>query len=131
MLQCLDITAVVPCCKANQAVLIEPDVSCQGDLVSTVLSCQHFRRSPTSLPCSTRQCQVELASFLTCSTSYVSQVADVAVVTATRDGMNLVPYEYVVCRQGPPGWADADHKPQSMLVVSGIHCYTLPVVYHR
>ena len=27
-------------------------------------------------------------------------VADVAVVTATRDGMNLVPYEYVVCRQG-------------------------------
>lgn len=29
-------------------------------------------------------------------------VADVAVVTATRDGMNLVPYEYVVCRQGAP-----------------------------
>lgn len=28
-------------------------------------------------------------------------VADVAVVTATRDGMNLVPYEYVICRQGP------------------------------
>lgn len=27
-------------------------------------------------------------------------VADVVVVTATRDGMNLVPYEYVVCRQG-------------------------------
>lgn len=25
--------------------------------------------------------------------------ADVAVVTATRDGMNLVPYEYIVCRQ--------------------------------
>lgn len=49
------------------------------------------------------------------------QVADVAVVTATRDGMNLVPYEYVVCRQGPPGWADPDHKPQSMLVVSGEH----------
>jgi trehalose-6-phosphate synthase len=24
--------------------------------------------------------------------------ADVAVVTATRDGMNLLPYEYVVCR---------------------------------
>jgi trehalose 6-phosphate synthase/phosphatase len=24
--------------------------------------------------------------------------ADPAVVTATRDGMNLVPYEYVVCR---------------------------------
>ena len=30
-------------------------------------------------------------------------VADVALVTATRDGMNLVPYEYVTCRQGPPG----------------------------
>lgn len=29
-------------------------------------------------------------------------IADVAVVTATRDGMNLVPYEYVVCRQGAP-----------------------------
>ena len=28
-------------------------------------------------------------------------IADVAVVTATRDGMNLVPYEYIVCRQGP------------------------------
>ena len=27
-------------------------------------------------------------------------IADVAVVTATRDGMNLVPYEYIVCRQG-------------------------------
>jgi trehalose-6-phosphate synthase len=47
------------------------------------------------------------------------QVADVAVVTATRDGMNLVPYEYVVCRQGPPGWAEPGHKSQSMLVVSG------------
>ncbi|KAF6264985.1 trehalose-6-phosphate synthase/phosphatase [Scenedesmus sp. NREL 46B-D3] len=45
-------------------------------------------------------------------------VADVAVVTATRDGMNLVPYEYVVCRQGPPGWAEPEHKSQSMLVVS-------------
>ncbi|KAG7667504.1 hypothetical protein KSW81_001205 [Nannochloris sp. 'desiccata'] len=28
-------------------------------------------------------------------------IADVAVVTATRDGMNLMPYEYIVCRQGP------------------------------
>ena len=28
-------------------------------------------------------------------------VADVAVVTATRDGMNLMPYEYIVARQGP------------------------------
>lgn len=46
------------------------------------------------------------------------QVADVAVVTATRDGMNLVPYEYVVCRQGPPGEA-AEARRESMLVVSG------------
>ena len=30
--------------------------------------------------------------------------ADVAVVTATRDGMNLVPYEYIVCRQGGGKW---------------------------
>ena len=29
-------------------------------------------------------------------------IADVAVVTATRDGMSLVPYEYIVCRQGAP-----------------------------
>lgn len=29
-------------------------------------------------------------------------IADVAVVTATRDGMNLVPYEYIVCRQAAP-----------------------------
>ena len=29
-------------------------------------------------------------------------VADVAVVAATRDGMNLVPYEYIVSRQGQP-----------------------------
>jgi len=43
-------------------------------------------------------------------------VSDVAVVTATRDGMNLVPYEYVVCRQGPEAAAAAR---QSMLVVSG------------
>lgn len=27
-------------------------------------------------------------------------VADCVVVTATRDGMNLAPYEYIVCRQG-------------------------------
>ena len=29
-------------------------------------------------------------------------VADVAVIAATRDGMNLVPYEYIVSRQGQP-----------------------------
>lgn len=27
-------------------------------------------------------------------------ISDAAIVTATRDGMNLVPYEYIVCRQG-------------------------------
>ncbi len=44
-------------------------------------------------------------------------VADCALVTATRDGMNLVPYEYVVCRQGPDG--DEQSARSSMLVVSG------------
>jgi trehalose 6-phosphate synthase/phosphatase len=34
-------------------------------------------------------------------------VADCAVVTATRDGMNLVPYEYVACRQGPERGGEA------------------------
>jgi Glycosyltransferase family 20 len=27
-------------------------------------------------------------------------IADVCVVTAVRDGMNLIPYEYVICREG-------------------------------
>ncbi|KXZ45849.1 hypothetical protein GPECTOR_50g643 [Gonium pectorale] len=51
-------------------------------------------------------------------------IADCAVVTATRDGMNLVPYEYVVCRQGPDGWDGGGNggggsgKRESMLVVS-------------
>lgn len=48
-----------------------------------------------------------------------AQVADVVVVTATRDGMNLVPYEYVVCRQGPPGEGAEHGRRESMLVVSG------------
>lgn len=43
-------------------------------------------------------------------------IADVAVVTATRDGMNLVSYEYIVCRQGAPD-IPAEQK-ASMLVVS-------------
>ena len=33
-------------------------------------------------------------------------IADCAVVTATRDGMNLLPYEYITCRQGP---SDVNH----------------------
>ena len=42
-------------------------------------------------------------------------LAHCVVVTATRDGMNLVPYEYIVCRQGTPGLTERT----SMLVVSG------------
>ncbi|KAL4451713.1 hypothetical protein ABPG75_007375 [Micractinium tetrahymenae] len=55
-------------------------------------------------------------------------IADVVVVTATRDGMNLTPYEYVVCRQGPPSSSGSPsgggssmmlpEKRHSMLVVS-------------
>ncbi|XP_076955237.1 putative alpha,alpha-trehalose-phosphate synthase [UDP-forming] 7 [Bidens hawaiensis] len=45
-------------------------------------------------------------------------VSEAAVVTAVRDGMNLTPYEYVVCRQGISG-SDSSNSPQkSMLVVS-------------
>ncbi|KAJ7536975.1 hypothetical protein O6H91_12G090700 [Diphasiastrum complanatum] len=50
-------------------------------------------------------------------------IAECCVVTAVRDGMNLIPYEYIVCRQGI---ANADHSVESstetvkksMLVVS-------------
>ncbi|CAM0954574.1 unnamed protein product [Alopecurus aequalis] len=48
-------------------------------------------------------------------------VAECVVVTAVRDGMNLTPYEYIVCRQGLPS---SDTSPEvsgprkSMLVVS-------------
>uniref|UniRef100_A0ACD5U1E9 Uncharacterized protein n=1 Tax=Avena sativa TaxID=4498 RepID=A0ACD5U1E9_AVESA len=48
-------------------------------------------------------------------------VAECVVVTAVRDGMNLTPYEYIVCRQGLPS---SDSAPEvsgprkSMLVVS-------------
>ncbi|GMH43259.1 hypothetical protein BSKO_11181 [Bryopsis sp. KO-2023] len=47
-------------------------------------------------------------------------VADVLVLSATRDGMNLAPYEYVVCRQGAPvaEGEDPDSTKTSMLVVS-------------
>lgn len=50
-------------------------------------------------------------------------IAECAVVTATRDGMNLVPYEYVACRQGPEDEGEdgvaVDNAPRSsMLVVS-------------
>ncbi|KAK9088723.1 hypothetical protein Scep_027805 [Stephania cephalantha] len=48
-------------------------------------------------------------------------VAECVVVTAVRDGMNLTPYEYIVCRQGVSGsesCSDANAPKKSMLVVS-------------
>nr|GMD95577.1 probable alpha,alpha-trehalose-phosphate synthase [UDP-forming] 9 [Ipomoea batatas] len=50
-------------------------------------------------------------------------VAECCIVNAVRDGMNLVPYKYIVCRQGSPGMDDAmgietDSPRTSMLVVS-------------
>ncbi|KAG6483545.1 hypothetical protein ZIOFF_060193 [Zingiber officinale] len=47
-------------------------------------------------------------------------IAECVVVTAVRDGMNLIPYEYIVCKQGIPK-GDAvklDSPKKSMLVVS-------------
>lgn len=43
-------------------------------------------------------------------------VAECVVVTAVRDGLNLTPYEYVVCRHGAS--PDPSSPPMSMLVVS-------------
>ncbi|XP_022926429.1 probable alpha,alpha-trehalose-phosphate synthase [UDP-forming] 7 [Cucurbita moschata] len=48
-------------------------------------------------------------------------IAECVVVTAVRDGMNLTPYEYVVCRQGTSGsdYSTETNGPQkSMLVIS-------------
>ncbi|KAG1346538.1 Alpha,alpha-trehalose-phosphate synthase [UDP-forming] 5 [Cocos nucifera] len=48
-------------------------------------------------------------------------IAECVVVTAVRDGMNLTPYEYIVCRQGIAGsdpGSEADSPRKSMLVVS-------------
>ncbi|KAI4343036.1 hypothetical protein MLD38_027584 [Melastoma candidum] len=47
-------------------------------------------------------------------------VAECLVVTAVRDGMNLTPYEYIVCREGVPGPGSSDSRSpkKSMLVVS-------------
>ena len=50
-------------------------------------------------------------------------VAECCIVNAVRDGMNLVPYKYIVCRQGTP-YMDKEtgmnlaSPPTSMLVVS-------------
>ncbi|KAG0455220.1 hypothetical protein HPP92_024512 [Vanilla planifolia] len=54
-------------------------------------------------------------------TAYYS-ISECVVVTAVRDGMNLTPYEYIVCRQGIASGSDTvsetiDPK-KSMLVVS-------------
>ena len=46
-------------------------------------------------------------------------VADVAVVTATRDGMNLVPYEYIVCRQGMKVPLGVPSQAQDFALLSG------------
>lgn len=45
--------------------------------------------------------------------------ADCVVVTATRDGMNLMPYEYIACREAAPQ-KEGEDRPmkQSMLIVS-------------
>ncbi|XP_047315295.1 probable alpha,alpha-trehalose-phosphate synthase [UDP-forming] 7 [Impatiens glandulifera] len=48
-------------------------------------------------------------------------IAECVVVTAVRDGMNLTPYEYVVCRQGSPATnsnTESNGVKRSMLVVS-------------
>ncbi|XP_051144782.1 probable alpha,alpha-trehalose-phosphate synthase [UDP-forming] 9 [Andrographis paniculata] len=50
-------------------------------------------------------------------------VAECCIVNAVRDGMNLVPYKYIVCRQGTPTMDEAmgiekDSPRTSMLVVS-------------
>ncbi|PWZ30011.1 putative alpha,alpha-trehalose-phosphate synthase [UDP-forming] 7 [Zea mays] len=48
-------------------------------------------------------------------------IAECVVVTAVRDGMNLTPYEYIVCRQGAPGSesvSEVSGPKKSMLVVS-------------
>lgn len=48
-------------------------------------------------------------------------IAECVVVTAVRDGMNLTPYEYIVCRQGISGTEsglDFSGPKKSMLVVS-------------
>jgi trehalose 6-phosphate synthase/phosphatase len=48
-------------------------------------------------------------------------IAECVVVAALRDGMNLTPYEYIVCRQGIPGLGESGGDGtarKSMLVVS-------------
>lgn len=45
-------------------------------------------------------------------------ISDCLVLSATRDGMNLAPYEYVACREGVKSFTE---KPQtSMIILSGM-----------
>lgn len=51
-------------------------------------------------------------------------IADCCVVIPVRDGMNLIPYEYIICRGGAPEVLESGNQPQesaikrSMLIVS-------------
>ncbi|XP_030547278.1 probable alpha,alpha-trehalose-phosphate synthase [UDP-forming] 7 [Rhodamnia argentea] len=56
-----------------------------------------------------------------CERAAYYTVAECLVVTAVRDGMNLTPYEYIVCREGvscPGSCSDSTGSKKSMLVVS-------------
>ncbi|KAK4255667.1 hypothetical protein QN277_008639 [Acacia crassicarpa] len=49
------------------------------------------------------------------------RIAECVVVTAVRDGMNLIPYEYIACRQGisdSESCTDLSERKKSMLVIS-------------
>ncbi|CAA7410223.1 unnamed protein product [Spirodela intermedia] len=57
--------------------------------------------------------------YIDCPLSYSERIAyytiaECVIVTAVRDGMNLTPYEYIVCRQG----VDGSETKKSMLAVS-------------
>lgn len=51
-------------------------------------------------------------------------IAECCVVTAVRDGLNLIPYEYIVCREGAPQMSESENYleessvKKSMLIVS-------------
>lgn len=51
-------------------------------------------------------------------------IAECCIVTAVRDGLNLIPYEYIVCREGSPRLAGSENHlndssaKKSMLIVS-------------
>ncbi|MED6157271.1 putative alpha,alpha-trehalose-phosphate synthase [UDP-forming] 11 [Stylosanthes scabra] len=45
-------------------------------------------------------------------------ISECCVVNAVRDGMNLVPYTYTVCRQGPLEDSESERPKQSVIIVS-------------